>query len=68
MLGPIPVFGRPRPLFSVPAIASPLEWWYQQIIEPEQGGCLVPALTTTRLGLGGEGWLLTTITRRGARC
>lgn len=67
MVRPMPVFGRPRPLFSLSGIDPPLNNSYP-LFEPEQGGYLAPALTTARLGLGGEGWLLRSITRRGARC
>src|SRR3712207_5025899 len=31
MFGPMPVFGRPRFFFSVPAIALPLKRWYRKI-------------------------------------
>ena len=48
MVLPMPVFGRPRPLFSLSGIDPPLNTSYP-VIEPEQGWHLAPALTTARL-------------------
>jgi hypothetical protein len=67
MVLPIPVLGRPRPLFSLSGIDLPLNTGYP-LFEPEQG--LAPCSGSDPLTPleGGEGWLAALITCRGALC